>query len=135
MMSLFIISSLEGWPDIMFACVDAFDVEKGPVINTSPVASYFFILFVFIGSFFFMNFFVGVLFLNFEEAQKEERKSLFLKDDEIKWVDMMKMIVKASPDLETTNVPKSSCRQAMHRLVTSNKFDMGIMSCIVLNLF
>jgi len=30
--------------------------------------AYFFIVFVFIGSFFFMNLFVGVIFMNFEEA-------------------------------------------------------------------
>ena len=68
MITLFIISSLEGWPDIMFTCTDAFGTEKGPVENYSFWAAYFFIIFVFIGSFFFINFFVGVLFLNFEEA-------------------------------------------------------------------
>jgi hypothetical protein len=34
-----------------------------------------------------------------------------MKDKEMKWVDMMKMIVKAKPDLETTNVPNNKYRK------------------------
>jgi hypothetical protein len=30
MMTLFIVASLEGWPDIMLAAVDSVDVNKGP---------------------------------------------------------------------------------------------------------
>lgn len=61
-----------------------------------------------------MNFFVGVLFLNFENAQRAERDSLFLKDSQMKWLDMMKMIVKARPDLETTNIPKNKTLKIFH---------------------
>lgn len=52
---------------------------------------------------------------------------------------MMRMIVKATPDLETTNVPKQKWRAHVHGFVTgfgkpSNYFDMFIMACIVLNM-
>ncbi len=33
-----------------------------------------------------------------------------LKENQIKWVDMMKMIVDAKPDIETTNRPKQRWR-------------------------
>jgi hypothetical protein len=33
-----------------------------------------------------------VLFLSFEKAQRDEKESMLLDGDEIKWVDMMKMI-------------------------------------------
>jgi hypothetical protein len=68
MITLFIISSLEGWPDIMYIAVDSTGVAKGPKIDSTPYAAYFFLIFILIGSFFFLNFFVGVIFLNFEEA-------------------------------------------------------------------
>ena len=32
----------------------------------------FFVVFILIGSFFFLNFFIGVLFLKYEQAQKRE---------------------------------------------------------------
>ena len=73
MMTLFVVSSLEGWPDIMYQAVDGVEVDRGPVKNGSPLAAYFFVSFILIGAFFFLNFFVGVIFLNFKVAQKEEK--------------------------------------------------------------
>lgn len=68
MMTLFIVSSFEGWPNIMQNCVDTDSEGRGPKLNSSPFAAYFFIAFIFIGSFFFLNFFIGVLFLNYKAA-------------------------------------------------------------------
>jgi len=80
MLTLFIVSSFEGWPDIMYQAVDGTTVAEvnlpiylqGPVKNGSPLSAYYFVSFILIGSFFFLNFFIGVLFLNFKAAQKEE---------------------------------------------------------------
>jgi hypothetical protein len=44
------------------------------------------------------------------------------------------MIVDASPDYETTNVPKIGWRRRIHGLVGSNKFDIFIMLCIIGNM-
>ena len=44
------------------------------------------------------------------------------------------MIVKAKPDLETTNVPKNKYRRILHTLVTGYYFQVFIMICIVLNM-
>jgi len=68
MMTLFVLSSLEGWPDIMYQAVDSGGFERGPEAGANPASAYFFIVFILIGAFFFMNFFVGVIFLNFQEA-------------------------------------------------------------------
>ena len=65
MNTLFVVSSLEGWPDIMLQAVDSTDVDKGPKEEASVYHSLFFIVFILIGSFFFLNFFIGVLFLKY----------------------------------------------------------------------
>lgn len=44
------------------------------------------------------------------------------------------MIIDARPDFESTNYPKQVWRQKVHALVGSNKFDITIMICIVLNM-
>jgi Ion transport protein len=50
--------------------MDSYDTDSGPVINASVTeAIIFFILFLMIGQFFFINFFVGVLFMKFDEAR------------------------------------------------------------------
>jgi hypothetical protein len=41
-----------------------------------------------------------------------------LTEEQMKWIDMVKMVVTAKPDLETTNIPENSFRKKMHKLVT-----------------
>ena len=74
MMTLFIVASLEGWPDIMYQAIDVTKKDNGPKELASPGQAGFFIVFILIGAFFFLNFFIGVLFLKYEQARKEETK-------------------------------------------------------------
>lgn len=37
--------------------------------------------------------------MNFEAAQRDERESLLLESHEVKWVDMMRMIVNTKPEI------------------------------------
>jgi len=68
MITLFVVSNNEGWPDVMYAYGDATGVETGPKPGAGMGNCFFFVGFVFVGSFFFLNLFTGVLFLNFEKA-------------------------------------------------------------------
>jgi len=52
--------------------MDITKVGNGPKFQNNVKHSIFFIIFVLIGSFFFLNFFIGVLFLKYAEAQKRE---------------------------------------------------------------
>lgn len=130
---LYVVSSLEGWPDIMLQAVDQTAVEKGPAIEASVIHSLFFIIFILLGSFFFLNFFIGVLFLKYNQANKNEMKGYRNKD--LGWIDIQRLILGASPEYESTNVPDQNWRKYFHRLVTSLEFDIVIMGCIVLNMF
>jgi hypothetical protein len=65
--------------------------------------------------------------LNYEEAQRAEKESWFMTKKELEWVDVMKMIVKAKPDLETTNEPKNKSLKKLHKFVTHFGFDIFIM--------
>lgn len=68
MSTLYIISSLEGWPDIMYPCIDSDYPEYGPTRNNIPAISYYFVAFILVGSFFLINLFVGVIFFYFNQA-------------------------------------------------------------------
>ena len=89
-------------------------------------------LFILIGSFFFLNFFIGVLFLKFNQAQSEEKKGF--TDADMDWKDIQRLILSAKPQYETTNVPKNPLRKKFHDLVSSKEFDIVIMIFIVLNM-
>ena len=68
MMTLFIVATLEGWPDIMLQSVDSTKTQRGPRFENNPAFVYFYIFFILIGSFFLLNFFIGVLFLKYTQA-------------------------------------------------------------------
>jgi voltage-dependent calcium channel L type alpha-1D len=65
MLTLFGISTLEGWPTVMYQATQSTDVDRGPKFNASPLYAYYFIAFILIGTYFFLNFFIGVLFLKY----------------------------------------------------------------------
>jgi hypothetical protein len=65
-MSLYVVASLEYWPDIMFQALDVTKENLGPTKDASLKSSIFFVIFILVGSFFFLNFFIGVLFLKFK---------------------------------------------------------------------
>lgn len=103
MLTLFGVASLEGWPDVMVAAVDTTEKDEGPILEASVINGFFFILFILVGSFFLMNFFVGVLFLKYTQAQKAENKGFTAEHQT--WKAIQKMIVECKCDHTIMNKP------------------------------
>lgn len=104
MLTLFNVASLEGWPDVMIAAVDTVDnVGEGPEKEASVIMGFFFVIFILIGSFFLMNFFVGVLFLKYTQAA--ERENIGYTPENITWIAIQKMIVEQRCEHATMNKP------------------------------
>jgi len=68
MVTLFVISSLEGWPNIMFIAIDSNEPQYGPEKDNFKIIAFYFVGFILIGSFFLLNLFVGVIFFHFQQA-------------------------------------------------------------------
>ncbi|CDW88937.1 cation channel family protein [Stylonychia lemnae] len=151
MLTLFVVSSLENWNDVLYQAVDCTNPGQGPKLNNFQPYSYYFVLFILIGTYFFLNFFIGVLFLNFKLAKKKmhvqeqimkqqdpnEVKSQIdekLQQQYTMWKDIQILIINAQPDYETTNIPKQKWRKLFHSFVSSNAFDIFIMISILLNM-
>ena len=67
---LYVMSTGDGWEEVLFVGMDAVGPGLAPQRNdTNPVALYF-ILWIFVGSFFAMNLFVGVIVDNFNKICK-----------------------------------------------------------------
>ena len=64
-----ILNTQEGWPDYVFRFVDATDT--GPIFNNNPLFMLFFFFYLFVGSMFIVQLFVGVIFLNYGLAIKK----------------------------------------------------------------
>jgi hypothetical protein len=132
MLTLFIVSTLEGWPDIMLVSVDSTEKNEGPKIENATTYAYFYVIFILLGSFFLVNFFIGVLFLKYEEAQAAENKGY--TPEHINWISLQRMVTEAGVAHEKQNKPDGLIRSKLYTLVTSNPFDYFIMSNIVLNM-
>ena len=132
MMTLFVVSSLEGWPDIMYQALDIVGYDKGPAFENATSQALFFILFILVGSFFFLNFIIGTLFLEYTHAKQLEEKGY--DKNMLSWIEIQGMILGAKCNHEMANMPTTPWRHKVWLLVKSKPFDYGIMICIVLNM-
>ena len=66
LVSLFILSTLEGWPDYMYHIIDGGSEETGPIFENQPWVRYIFIVFIFIGSIFSINLYVAIISMKFD---------------------------------------------------------------------
>jgi len=76
MITLFVMASLEAWPTLMIDMLDGpeFSHELGPIEDGNfYYGAGFTIVFIVLGSFFFMNLFVGVIFDEFDKQNEIER--------------------------------------------------------------
>jgi hypothetical protein len=80
MFTLFAVASIENWPAVMFDTINSGELERGPIFNNNILNGYFFVVYLLIGSFLFLNLFVGVIFKEFEDAIEEEKAATMLKE-------------------------------------------------------
>jgi hypothetical protein len=65
LLSLYVFATGEGWPDAMFSAADAIAIDVQPARDASPLSAYFYVLYVAVTSFFFVELFVGAVFQRF----------------------------------------------------------------------
>lgn len=137
--ALFVIASIDGWVDIMYAGVDAVDVDMQPKRNASPVMAVFFMAFILVGGFLVLNMFVGVILENFQAHQKSEKEN-FEKDKALQqsngtWVEPENSDDSEEDDVEEEPfwVAYPPWRMKLLAHVQSHKFDIFIIIVILLN--
>jgi len=131
--TFFEISTLEMWPDIMFAAVDsASKVDGIPEKNSKPMMQLLFICFVFFTTFFALGLFLNVMVDKFHEESEKNKTDDGISDEKKAWIRIQSLMLKANP-LLTPVEPKSGFRKWVFRLVTNKYFEWTIIILIVLN--
>ena len=82
MVSLFVLSTLEGWPDYLFSNIDGAKADTGPIYNNNTYVMYMFIAFIMVGSIFCVNLFVAIVSMNFHIAQEKNKNKFLNKEQE-----------------------------------------------------
>lgn len=134
--TLFIVSSLEDWPTTMYRAMDTTEVDHATELNSNPTAAIYFLVFVLLGSYFFMNLFIGVVFEKFQLAKRSESSlsMLFMKKEQIFWVEMQQLVLTSKPQIVAKYRPTDSFRMFFFKVSKSKAFELGIIVCIVLNI-
>lgn len=131
LMALFVLSSKDGWVNIMYTGLDAVGVDQQPIENYSEWRLIYFISFLLLVGFFVLNMFVGVVVENFhrcrEEQEKEERARRMAK--RARKMEKKRRKMRRPPYY--TNYSRS--RLVIHNVVTSKYFDLAIAAVIGLN--
>lgn len=74
LMALFVLSSKDGWVQIMYTGIDAVGVDKQPIENYNEWMLLYFISFLLLVGFFVLNMFVGVIIENFHKCRAEQER-------------------------------------------------------------
>ena len=111
-------------------------VFKGPVQDNFGSIRYFYVLALTICNIFLVNLFIGVIFYHFNQAQAAEmgNQTLFLSDEQQRWLEIMKQIPYAKPDYQFFLMPQGKFNQYIYRVISYKYFDVWIMFCIVCNI-
>ncbi|CUG88426.1 voltage-gated ion channel protein, putative [Bodo saltans] len=108
LLSLFVVSSLEKWQDVLFAAMDSVDAGIAPQKDANPVAALYVLTFAVIGGFFFVSLFVSVLIRSYErEKSRLNRISLFLTEAQEQWLSTQRSVLASMPLSEFLSVPSN----------------------------
>lgn len=99
MMTFFEISTLEMWPDMMFAAIDAVGYDKSPKEKNSPMVSLLYVIYIFVTTFFIMNLFISVIVDKFNEQIKKRQGSDNFSSEQKEWVKIQRLLVHTNPKI------------------------------------
>jgi len=126
LVTLFEAATTEGWVDLMYATMDIPDEEwQAPVYNNYPLFSFYWVLFIFVCTFFVVQLFVGVIIDNYN------REMNILTDEQKRWVLLRRVMLNMGPDPLVR--PKGAFRLMVYRVVRSQAFDTLIVVLVLVN--
>eukprot|EP01044_Picomonas_judraskeda_P018895 COSAG03_NODE_3856_length_1791_cov_1.320922_1_plen_220_part_10 len=130
-LTLFEVSTLEMWLDIMFWSIDARGVGKQPFENYDQSVAVFFVLFISFGSFFLLEMFVGAIVTSYNMLQEESEGGAFQSERQKQAV--AKMVLRKKDDVFEATY---GFQEPLHKVMVENKLvDTLVTGCIVLNVF
>ncbi|CAK58588.1 unnamed protein product (macronuclear) [Paramecium tetraurelia] len=133
MQSLFIISTLDGWGITFFVCINSASEQTGPIrFNNEWISYLFFFSFTFIGALFFLQFFAGVIFVNFQQNKQQLLNPDLTLDQEL-FLKLTEIIMLDTPNY--SKPPKKGLRLKAKILLENSSYILITKLSLILNLF
>ncbi|XP_053618976.1 voltage-dependent calcium channel type D subunit alpha-1-like isoform X2 [Plodia interpunctella] len=128
MLTLFTVSTFEGWPGLLSTSMDSNKEDMGPIENSRPLVAFFYISYIIVIAFFMVNIFVGFVIVTFQKEGEQEFKDCELDKNQRNCIEFA---LKAKP--VRRYIPKHRIQYKTWWFVTSERFEFVIFFFIVLN--
>uniref|UniRef100_K3WPZ8 Ion transport domain-containing protein n=1 Tax=Globisporangium ultimum (strain ATCC 200006 / CBS 805.95 / DAOM BR144) TaxID=431595 RepID=K3WPZ8_GLOUD len=133
-LTFFEISTTEDWVTLMLASVDATEIDMHPIANYRESWTLFSIAFIFFGSSFIIQLFIGVVIENFNKMKEKLDGTYLLSGSQREWLMISTAIFNLGPMYER-KTPRSRLRKLYFRVTQSPTLETITMGCILLNTF
>lgn len=133
MLTLFEISSTEGWADVMYQACDSYGQFIEPVRNYSEwLFAPFFVVYMIFSHMFIINLSVGVIVDKFMDLKQSGKRDVLLTTAQLKWLDSQRLLTATRFDV--TNLHKMPWLQRkVYHFISSFRFSAFILVAIALN--
>ncbi|XP_037548002.1 probable voltage-dependent N-type calcium channel subunit alpha-1B [Nematolebias whitei] len=129
-LTLFTVSTGEGWPLVLKHSVDATYEDQGPSPGFRMETSIFYVVYFVVFPFFFVNIFVALIIITFQEQGDKAMSECSLEKNERACIDFA---INARPLTRYMPENKQSYQYKMWKFVVSSPFEYAIMTLIALN--
>ncbi|TKR73038.1 hypothetical protein L596_020401 [Steinernema carpocapsae] len=130
MLTLFVVTTGEGWPGIRQNSMDTTEEDRGPSPFFRVEVALFYVMFFIVFPFFFVNIFVALIIITFQEQGEAELSEGDLDKNQKQCIDFA---LNARPRSLFMPEDKNSMKYRIWRLVTSTPFEYFIMAMICCN--
>ncbi|KAL1129887.1 hypothetical protein AAG570_012831, partial [Ranatra chinensis] len=128
MLTLFTVSTFEGWPGLLYVSIDSNEEDVGPIYNYRPIVATYYIIYIIIIAFFMVNIFVGFVIVTFQNEGEQEYKNCELDKNQRNCIEFA---LKAKP--VRRYIPKHRFQYKVWWFVTSQPFEYTIFTLIMIN--
>ncbi|XP_012282191.2 muscle calcium channel subunit alpha-1 isoform X1 [Orussus abietinus] len=128
MLTLFTVSTFEGWPTLLYVSIDSNAEDYGPIYNFRPIVAAYYIIYIIIIAFFMVNIFVGFVIVTFQNEGEQEYKNCELDKNQRNCIEFA---LKAKP--VRRYIPKHRVQYKVWWFVTSQPFEYTIFTLIMIN--
>ncbi|XP_072155545.1 muscle calcium channel subunit alpha-1 isoform X4 [Bemisia tabaci] len=128
MLTLFTVSTFEGWPGLLYVSIDSNEEDVGPIHNYRPIVAAYYIIYIIIIAFFMVNIFVGFVIVTFQNEGEQEYKNCELDKNQRNCIEFA---LKAKP--VRRYIPKHRFQYKIWWFVTSQPFEYTIFVLIMIN--
>ncbi|XP_024943014.1 muscle calcium channel subunit alpha-1 isoform X2 [Cephus cinctus] len=128
MLTLFTVSTFEGWPGLLYVSIDSNAEDYGPIHNYRPIVAAYYIIYIIIIAFFMVNIFVGFVIVTFQNEGEQEYKNCELDKNQRNCIEFA---LKAKP--VRRYIPKHRIQYKVWWFVTSQPFEYTIFTLIMIN--